>query len=197
MGWTEDREEWIRRGVAFAERAIEASPNDTIGYMQLGNLVQLRGDHERAVALREKAVKIAPNDFQANWGLGSVLYRAGEPEQAVEILKHALRLSPRPPVSLVWTLSYAQLIAGHYEDAIETAKRASARAPDRDLPYIQLAAAYGALGRVEQARDAAAEVLRVAPHFTVAAWKGKLVDFKDPSVVENLASFLLNAGLPE
>jgi adenylate cyclase len=195
-GWAEDREEWIRRGIAFAERAIEKDPEDTLGYMQLGNLAQLQGDHDRAIALREVALKIAPNDFQVNWGLGAVLYRAGEPERAVEILKYAEKLNPRHPASLLLTLSRAQLVAGHYEDAIETAKRVRARKPDRKSSHVHLATAYSALGRMEQARAAAAEVLRIAPDWTVTAWEVSNSEYKDSAVVERMASLLRKAGLP-
>jgi adenylate cyclase len=196
MGWTDDREAWIRKGIELAERAIEMDPNDTLGYMQLGNLYQLKGDHDRSIELREKAVQIAPNDFQANWGLGTVLYRAGQLERAVEVLKHAERQSPRHPASFTWALSQAQLLAGHYEDAIETAKRASARAPDRSLPHIQMTAAYSALGRMEEAHAETAEVLRIDPKFTVSEWT-RMPDYKDRAAVDKLASLLIKAGLPE
>jgi TolB-like protein/DNA-binding SARP family transcriptional activator len=196
QGWTEDREGWIRKGIELAEQAIEMDPNDTLGYMQLGNLYQLEGDHDRAIELREKAVQIAPNDFQANWGLASVLFRAGQAERGVELLKRAGRLAPRHPASLTWTLSQAQLVAGHYEDAIETAKRAVARVPDRNLPHVQLTAAYSALGRMEEAQAEAAEVLRTDPKFTVSEWT-RMPDYKDRAAVDKLASLLIKAGLPE
>lgn len=196
-GWAEDRDAWIRKGIAYAERAIEMEPNDTLGYMQLGNLLQLQGDNERGIALRRKAVEIAPNDFQANWGLGALLYRAGKPERGVEVLKHALKLCPRPPAPLLWALSQGQLFAGQYEDAIETAKRAVALAPDNDLPYTQMTVAYGALGRPEEARAAAAEVLRINPNFMVSKLRRGYEDYRDQATVERLSGYLLGAGLPE
>ena len=196
-GWTDDREGWIRKGIELAEQAIEMGPNETLGYMQLGNLYQLKGNHDRAIKLREKAVKIAPNDFQPKWGLGSVLFRAGQAERAVEVLKHAERLSPRHPVSFTWTLSQAELLAGHYDDAIKTARRASGRAPDRILPRIQLAAAYSALDRMEEADSEATEVLRIDPKFTVSGWNRKQIDYKDQAAVDKVARLLIKAGLPE
>lgn len=195
-GWSPDREEWIRRGVEYAERAIAMDPMEPLGYMQLGNLMQIQGDHGRAVALREKAVEVAPNDFLAMWGLGSVLYRAGQPERGVEILKRAERSAPLHPASLLWTLAQGQLLAGHYEDAIHSARRASVRAPDRVLPYIQLTIAYSALGRMEEARAAADEVLRIDPKFTVSGWT-RMPDYRDRAAVDKLATLLLAAALPE
>jgi TolB-like protein/class 3 adenylate cyclase/Tfp pilus assembly protein PilF len=196
-GWTDDREKWIRKGIELAEQAIAMDPKDTLGYMQLGNLYQLKGNHGRAIELREKAVEIAPNDFQANWGLGGVLFKAGQAERAVEVLKHAERQSPRHPASFTWTLSEAELLAGQYEDAIETAKRASVRAPDRSPPRIHLAAAYSALGRMEEAESEATEVLRIDPKFTVSGWKRQQIDYRDRAAVDKIASLLVEAGLPE
>jgi len=195
-GWTDDREGSIRKGVEFAERAIEMDPEEPLGYMQLGNLVQLQGDHDRAIALREKAVELSPNDMIANWGLGSVLFQAGHVERGIEHLKRAERLAPRHPVSLTWALAQGQLIAGRYEDVIESAKRAIARAPKRTLPHVQLTAAYSALGRMEEAKAEAAEVVRIDPKFTVSAWT-RMPDYKDRAAVDRVASLLIKAGLPE
>ena len=165
--------------------------------MQLGNLQQLLGDDERAIELREKAVEIAPNDFQANWGLSGVLLIAGQEERAVELLKHAERLSPRHPASFTRSISEAQLFAGHYEDAIHTATRAKERTPEHIVPREQLAAAFSALGRMDEARLEAAEVLRIDPKYTVSNWKHYYKDFRNSAVVEHIAALLMQAGLPE
>jgi len=195
-GWTDDREEWIRKGMEFAERAIELDPKDTLGYMQLGNLYQLAGDHDRAIELREKAVEIAPNDFQANWGLGTALYRAGRIQEGVETIKRAQRLAPRHPVSLQWGLQEGQFLAGHFEDSIETGKSAITRKPDRDFPHVYLVAAYGALGRTEDARAEAAEVLKLNPAFKVSTFR-RSRNYKNEADLDKLASLLLEAGLPD
>lgn len=195
-GWTDDPEGAIRKGIELAEKSIEMDPKEPLGYMQLGNLMQLKGDHDRAVALRAKAVELAPNDMAANWGLGSVLVQAGQTERGVELLKRAERLAPRHPVSLSWALAQGQLFAGHYEDAIETARRAVARGPERVGSHVRLAAAYSALGRMEEAQAEAAEVLRIDPNFAVSEWT-RMPDHKDRAAVDKIANLLIAAGLPE
>jgi len=151
-GWSADREASIHRGVELAEQAIAMNPDDPAGYMWLGNLRQLQGDHDQAVALREQAVALAPNDFQTNWGLGAVLFKVGQPERAIEVLKHAQRVSPRHPPALFWSMAMAQLTAGRYEDAIETGKRGIAGTPNHPYPRFIQAAAYAALDRMDEAR---------------------------------------------
>jgi adenylate cyclase len=68
--------------------------------------------------------------------------------------------------------------------------------PIRAFSHIFLTAAYSALGRSEDARAEAHEVLRIDPKFTVSAWMPTRV-YKDPQASETLARFLVNAGLPE
>ena len=195
QGWTDDREAWIRKGIEFAEKAIEMDANEPLGYMQLANLVQLQGEHDRAVALREKAVELAPNDMAANWGLGTVLYRAGEAERGVEVLKRAERVAPRHPVSLLWGLQEGQFLAGQFEESIETGKRAVARNPNRDHPHVLLVAAYGASGRLEEAQAGATKVLELNPKFTV----GRFIlsrNYKNQEDASKLRDLLVKAGLP-
>lgn len=196
LGFTDDRDAWIREGIDLAKRAIALDPRERIGYNQLGNLMALTGDYDQAIVLREKAVDLAPNDFFANWGLAGLLNKVGQPERALDLLKRAERLSPRHPDPFLWTLQESQLLAGHYEDAIETAKKSVALQPDRDLPHIFLAAAYSALGRMEDAHYEAARVMRTNPKFTVSSFMSRRV-YKDPRTTAWLADLLVKAGLPE
>lgn len=194
-GWSPDRETAIRTGIELAKKCIEIDPDEPLGYMQLGNLRQLQGDHEQALALREKAVEVAPNDFQANWGLGSVLTFAGQPERAIEVLKRAQRLSPRHPTALLWELARAQLVAGRYEQAVETGKRALPRNPDHVQPHIIQTAALVALDRMTDARAQAEAILRLDPDFTVSSYL-RSQTYKDSAVVDRLAALLLRGRLP-
>jgi TolB-like protein len=195
-GWTDDPEEWLRKGFELADKAVELEPEEPGGYQMLGMLNLSRRDYESAIAFREKALKLAPNDFVVVWGLGYVLYNAGEAQRGVDFLKKAERMSPHPPVLLLWAIAEAQLLAGQYENAIETSKQAVALKNDRVIPHIILTAANTALGRTEKAQTQAAEVLKKNPKFTVSGWmKSRL--FKQPTDIERYAHLLLAAGLPE
>ncbi len=151
---------------------------------------------DRAIAFREKASTLAPNDFLVLMGLGSAWYKAGEPKRAIDILKRAERQNPSHTVGLSWAIAEAQLVAGQYEDAIETSNRATARQPDAVLPHIFLAAANSALGLLKEAQAEAARVLQINPNFNISAWmKTRLL--KDPADTERYANLLLKAGLPD
>ena len=170
MGWTDDPDKWIQNGLELAEKAVDWAPEEPGGYQMLGLLALSQGDIDRATDFREKAVQLAPNDILVLWGLGSVLYKAGEPRRAIEILKKAERLNPYYPESLLWTISEAHLIAGQYEEAVETSNRAITRNPDAMFSYVILTAAYVASNQHDKAQTSAAELIRINPTFTVSSW---------------------------
>jgi len=196
MGWTDERDEWIRKSSELAEKAVEWAPEEPGGYQMLGMLALSNRDYGRALSYRKKAYALAPNDYFVILGLGSVLYKSGEPKKATDVLSKAARQNPNHPVVLTWAIAEANLVAEDYEAAIETSIQAIARQPDAVMPHTFLAAAYSALGLTDEAQTEAAKVLQLNPNFIVSAWmKSRLL--KDPADTERYANLLLKAGLPE
>jgi len=196
MGWTKDPDRWMRKSHELAEKAVNLAPDEPDGYQMLSMLALSKRDYDQAIAYRKKALACAPNDWIVLAGLGGILYKAGEPERAIDIMKKALRLNPRKAVWTMWSIADAQVVAGHYEEVIQTSNEAASLQPDSMYPHIFLAAAYSALGRHEEARVEAARLLKINPNFNVSAWvKSRLL--KDPADTERYASLLLKAGLPE
>jgi adenylate cyclase len=70
-----------------------------------------------------------------------------------------------------------------------------ARTPGTDSSRMMLAACYGHLGRVEEARAAWAELLKVNPDFSLEQRK-RVLPYKDPRDFARIADGLVKAGLP-
>jgi adenylate cyclase len=70
------------------------------------------------------------------------------------------------------------------------------RQPIAPWAYVGLACAYAQLGQLEEARAAAAEVLRINPSFTIEISKRILV-YKDPKGLEHYIDGMRKAELPE
>jgi adenylate cyclase len=83
---------------------------------------------------------------------------------------------------------------GQYEEAITALKRAVNRQPNYLYPHIQLAMIYSELGREEEARAEAAEVLRINPNFSLEVMR-QIDPFKDQAVLERDLAALRRAGL--
>jgi adenylate cyclase len=64
------------------------------------------------------------------------------------------------------------------------------------MGHLLLACAYAQSGHLEDARNEAAEVLRINPGFTIEGYKAVLC-YKDPKDVEHRLDGLRKAGLPE
>jgi adenylate cyclase len=195
-GWVNTREEALRRGIEFAEHAIEVDPQEPLGYIQLASLVALEGNYDRSIALAKRAVTLAPNDFQSVGMLAVQLVWAGEPVRAINLFEEARRLSPKYPPWIDWMEGVSQLIAGRPEDAVTTLRRGVDRAPDSFLAKGRLAAGYAALNRWDQAKAESAELLKIRPDMTATKF-AKLHPFKSSKDQDLIRDLLVKAGLPK
>lgn len=80
-------------------------------------------------------------------------------------------------------------------NAVTTLKRRLEREPNSENGYVLLASCYGHLGQIDAIRSAWAEVLKLAPDFTVERRWGVL-PFKNPSEYGQRVEGLRKAGLP-
>lgn len=89
----------------------------------------------------------------------------GEPERGAEIVDRALRLNPRFPPWYRNAMREAYFFVGRFEDA---AKAILGREPGSSnvSDKMLLAAAYGHLGRAEDARRAAEALVKEMPAFS-------------------------------
>jgi adenylate cyclase len=108
-----------------------------------------------------------------------------------------MRLDPfYIPMVCGW-LGLAYFMQRRYEDAIAPLRELVSRAPNFRSGHIWLAASLAQMGLLEQAREQAAEVLRVDPSYTINTTGRRLAVFKNPSDAEHFIEGLRKAGLPE
>jgi tetratricopeptide (TPR) repeat protein len=158
----------------------------------------MKRQHEDALAAASAAVRIEPGGYNSNMFQGFYLHWMGRGEEAVKALKKAQQLNPKYLDDRVaWMLDfmgYAYFIAGRYEESIEANKKAI----DRFGPFINreafLAAAYSELGRDDEAKAMARQLLERHPNFSVTSWKFASV-YKNPEDTERLLNALRKAGL--
>jgi tetratricopeptide (TPR) repeat protein len=127
---------------------------------------------------------------------------SGRSEEGIPPLETALRLDPRNPAKATWLayMSWLHFGARRYEEAVDWAKKSVRENRDTELAYRALAASYAQLGRVDEARAAVAQALRIDPELTLEKVKGENArvnpDF-DPDFTERQIDGLRKAGLPE
>jgi Flp pilus assembly protein TadD/rhodanese-related sulfurtransferase len=176
-----------------------------------------QGQHEAAVGEARRAIALDPNDPVAHEAMATALVYAGRPAEAVESIRQAMRLDPQLSHEYLFWLGLAQFGMERYEDASETLTRAAQGNPDDDRSLIVLAATYGHLGRVQEAKSAVDKAnglrherqqrllidpnLKAGVHFLLAGpYTQKDVDlwtFKEEADRTRLRKGLRLAGLPE
>jgi adenylate cyclase len=195
-GWSPSKEDSIQSGMELAKRAIKMDPKAPLSYQALGNLYALIGNGDRAIELRRKAAELAPNDLFAVAGLATRLKDFGGEKEAVALFEQAMRLSPKHPWSVPHGYGVALHLVGRKEEAIESLKKAIAYKPETDLPYAFLAAVYSDVGRMDEAKTAADEVMKIHPKFSATRFMQSHT-LHDPQRDARFIELMRQAGLPE
>ena len=196
QGWSTSKEETILSGMELAKRSIQMDPDDPLGYQSLGNLYALNGQAEQSIELRRKAAELAPNDLLAVAGLATRLKDFGKEQEAVELFEQAMRLSPKHPWWVPSAYGVTLHLVGRKEEAVASFKKAIALKPNNVHPHAFLAAVYADLGRIDEARLAADEVIRLNPKFTARRFMQSHT-LHNSTRDARFKDFMLRAGLPE
>ncbi len=178
-------------------RALEIDPNCAEAYGMLALTHLNAGEHDVAMEMSEKAIALAPNNAELLGGVASaVMRKSGQPERGAELVKKAMRLCPFYRPGLLRALGNNYRTSGRLEEAVACYRESLKRETGYLAAYVNLASALGELGRRDEAREAARDVLRQEPDFSIKAYTSGL-SYRDPSDLERFAEGLRQAGLPE
>jgi len=196
FGWSENATQSLEQATTLAQKAIALDDSSPCPYMLLETIHLWRRDYEKAIAYGEKAVALEPNHADATLQLARTLTYAGRPEETIELTKKAMRLSPYYPDWYLGVLGTAYRLAGNYDEAIAAYDKRRERNPHSTMPYLGLALVYSEVGRDEEARAAASEVLKRNPRISLNQVKNRL-PYQDPAEVDRIIAALRKAGLPD
>ncbi len=166
--WVDSREEPLRAAMQAAENAVAADRDDPMALTALGFACSLCGHRDRAVAVLERAVQANPSSALAFWSLGATLTTAGHPDEGIPMVEKAMRLSPQDPLmnEFLFTIGSAHFMAERYEEAIQFAQRSLDMKSDQPGAWRIIAAASALLGKLDEARRAVGQMIRLAPELT-------------------------------
>jgi adenylate cyclase len=166
--WVDSREEPLRAAMQAAEHAVAADRDDPMSLTALGFACSLCGHRDRAVAVLERAVQANPSSALAFWSLGATLTTAGRPDEGIPMVEKAMRLSPQDPLmnEFLFTIGSAHFMAERYDEAIQFAQRSLDIKSDQPGAWRIIAAASALLGKLDEARRALGQMIRLAPDLT-------------------------------
>ena len=194
--WGQQRDQNLARALELGDTAVELDPSDPAPHVLLAMVYQFRREFDAANAAADTALALRPNDAIALSNLGSMLAWAGRSEEAIDVLQQAIRLDPFHPPNYLERLADAYAGVGNYEQCIEVAERGVALDPNYVGLHVSRAGCYAALGRIEEAKAAAAEILRTNPRFTLKAFTS-YAPFSSERDRERRVKLLRIAGVPE
>jgi adenylate cyclase len=124
--------------------------------------------------------------------MGHTLAICGRAEEGIQMVRRAMRLNPHHPEWYWSMLAIALYAARRYEEALDAYRRIAVWKKPWHL--ARLAACYAQLGRLDEARAQAAEVLRLDPGFRLSNVK---LFYRNPADAEASFEGMRKAGIPE
>jgi adenylate cyclase len=182
---------------SLAERAAEMSGDDPVILAVLGAVHTFVRNHGTARILLERAVTLDPNAAWAWSRLGWLENYADQPQKAIGNFERALRLSPIDPMNFnnYVGIGSAHEIAQEYDEAAALYRRALEERPNASWIYRNLASVLSGAGRVEEAQQVFAKLMRCYPDLTISRFKQAMVF--SPAVLNRMAENLRTLGLPD
>jgi adenylate cyclase len=198
---SDDPKSDIARAEDWAERAVVAEPDNSAAHYAKSWVFFAKRQWPQAIAEADAAIVDNPNNAWAHAARGFNKLYLGRSEDGFSGLETAFRLSPRDPRVPSWETNVCVLhnFLAQWEQAIEWCEKARAGAPEFWVAHAHLAAANAWAGHDKEAKEAAAQLQKVYPGFTVQKYVG-LHYSDDPTFNAQRARIyegLRKAGLPE
>src|SRR5216683_3063979 len=191
--WTHDPHT-LDRALHLEQQAIALDDSLPFAHMILGETYVFKKQYDQATAEAERAIALDPNSAVGYVALVEIMEYSGKPTEAIGWAEKAMRLDPRHRnlYLLFKGVSYTQM--GRYEEAIPIVKRSLASYPNIWAAHAILVVDYTELGREDEARAEAAEVLRISPQFSLDRWM-QISPQKDQTVLKRNIADWRKAGL--
>ena len=191
--WSQDPQT-LERWFALAQRALALDDSLPLAHSLLGQAYLWKRQYEQAIAEGERAIALNPNDAGGYSWLADTLNFTGQPEEALGLAEKAMRLDPRNRDVYLFEVGWAYNWLGRYKEAITALKRVLTRHPNHLGAHATLVVSYSELGREEEARAEAAEVLRISPNFSLESVRQR-GPYKDQARLERWLDAWRKAGL--
>jgi adenylate cyclase len=198
QGWSEDPEKDASRALAYVDRALDLSPDNSLALATRGHVQGfMRRDHAAADASLRAACESNASESLAWLYRGTLQAWRGEGAAALKWARRAIALSPLDPLRDHYFshAGFAALTAGELDQAIEWSA-ISLRANRIHTPtYRTLIVAHALKGEAEAAAGYARELLRLEPGLTVARYLERYPGGDTP-YARRSAEALRSAGVP-
>jgi len=194
--WNERTDEYVAldRARDLAQRAVRLDNANHVAHGALSLIHTFSGEHERARIEGRRTIELSPNNALWLAVLGANLTQQEDFERGLPMVRKAIALSPHPQSWITMPLFHDHYHHGRYEEALAAAQGMDSGGDFRGPLFV--AAAYGQLGRPDEAGPALEEMR--------ALWSRPVGDIRQemierhgytPALTDHLMEGLAKAGL--
>jgi adenylate cyclase len=188
-------QETIEKSMELAQTALAMDDSISGAHSLLCALYRSKGEYDKSIAEGERAVALNPVSTDALSEYAWSLSLAGRPEEAIPVFQKVIRHTPLGKFTLYRGLGVALRNTGRLEEAVSAFKKGIQGSPNDIISHLFLAATYSKVGRKEEARAEAAEVLRINPKFLLDNYAKRLPPPMHQSERDEYINDLRKAGL--
>ena len=199
FGWSHSPPESIRQTSIIAQKVLSLDDTNPEAHALMGCIHLYLREYEEAIKEAGRAVALGPSHAVVHAVAAHIFRFSGKFEQAIAMIKKAMRLQPYLSSWYLMELGMSYYCLGRYEEAGDIAEQLRRLAQSRGEEiiwgaYLMLAMNYIRLGREQEARLAAAELLRLNPDYSLDLDR-RYSCYKDPHILERQHEDLRKAGL--
>lgn len=184
----------LERACSLAAKAVELGPDLPFAHATLGWARLWKGEHEAAISAAEHALTLNPGFSFPNLAL--MFTYAGQADRAIEVIAATKRVDPFHPPALFGFQGHAYFVLERYAEALPPLREFASRSPNHRAAHAWLAATYGQLGQLDQAKAHAAEIQRIEPGCSLSRVR-RLIVYRKASDADRLLDGLRKAELPD
>jgi adenylate cyclase len=184
----------VTQALAAANKAVQLAPNDGRAYFAQANAFYYDDNLEAFSHAAERALELNPYSADTLIHLGHRFAYAGQWEKGLALVDKAIAIQPFHPLGAGFAPYFFHYHNGDYDLALETALKMNL--PDYVWALGALAAAYGQLGRTDDAAPVVARMLELRPDIAQTARADRAKFFRyQPDLLDHFMDGLRKAGL--
>ncbi|UTY46775.1 adenylate/guanylate cyclase domain-containing protein [Sinorhizobium fredii] len=187
-----------KRAYDKASRALALDPDLSSPYAVLAVIQVVERRYEEAIASARQAASLRPADAEGQMTAAYVQLFSGNHAEAAAAVEMALKHDPNPSAIDRFTAGLISFLQRDYATAIENFERARDGSPGNGYFVTPLAMAYVRVGRLDDARTAVAEGVRLlGGRESLAGWRLSFSHFRNEQDLTSILAALRDAGMPE